>query len=50
MFLILINTLLRDNTLSNIMFTEPINKPDQTVLKQQQYFPKERIERYSINE
>ena len=29
-----------DNTLSNIMFTEPINKSDQTGLKQQEDFPK----------
>ena len=35
-FLILINTLLPDNTLSDIMFTEPINKSDQTTLIQQQ--------------
>ena len=34
--LILNNTLLRDNTLSDIMFTEPLNKSDQTTLKQQQ--------------
>ena len=32
-----------DNTLSNIMFTEPINKSDHTGLKQQEYFPKEEL-------
>ena len=32
-----------DNTLSNILFTEPINKSDQTGLKQQEYFPKEEL-------
>ena len=31
-----------DNTLSNILFTEPINKSDQTGLKQQD-FPKEEL-------
>ena len=36
MFLTLNNTLLLDNTLSNFMFTEPINKSDQTGLKQQE--------------
>ena len=39
-----------DNTLSNILFTAPMNKSDQTGLKQQEDFPEERIERYSINE
>ena len=33
-----------DKTLSNIMFTEPINKSDQTGLKQQEDFPKEELE------
>ena len=32
-----------DNTLSNIMFTEPINKSDQTALQQQEGFPKEEL-------
>ena len=32
-----------DNTLNNILFTEPINKSDQTGLKQQEYFPKEEL-------
>ena len=32
-----------DNTLSNIMFTEPINKSDHTGLKQQKDFPKEEL-------
>ena len=32
-----------DNTLSNILFTEPINKSDQTLLKQQEGFPKEEL-------
>ena len=32
-----------DNTLSNILFTEPINKSDQTGLKQQEDFPKEEL-------
>ena len=32
-----------DNTLSNILFTEPINKSDQTGLKQQENFPKEEL-------
>ena len=35
--------LLLDNTLSNIMFTEPINKSDQTGLKQQEKFPKKEL-------
>ena len=35
MFLTVNNSLLLDNTLSNIIFTEPINKSDQTGLKQQ---------------
>ena len=39
-----------DNTLNNILFTEPINKSDHTGLKQQEDFPEGRIERYSINE
>ena len=42
-----------DNTLSNISFTEPINKSDQTGLKQQKTKNKKtegRIERYSNNE
>ena len=30
-----------DNTLSNILFTEPISKSDQTGLNQQEDFPKE---------
>ena len=30
------NTLLFDNTLSNILFTEPIKKSDQMGLKQQE--------------
>ena len=37
------NTLLLDNTLSNIMFTQPINKSDRTGLKQKEYFPKEEL-------
>ena len=32
-----------DNTLSKILFTEPINKSDQTGLKQQENFPKEEL-------
>ena len=32
-----------DNTLKNIMFTEPMNKSDQTGLKQQENFPKEEL-------
>ena len=32
-----------DNTLSNILFTEPINKSDHTGLKQQEEFPKEEL-------
>ena len=32
-----------DNTLSNILFTEPKNKSDQTGLKQQEDFPKEEL-------
>ena len=32
-----------DNTLSNILFTEPINKSDQTGLKQQEDFPNEEL-------
>ena len=32
-----------DSTVSNIMFTEPINKSDQTGLKQQEDFPKEKF-------
>ena len=32
-----------DNNLSNILFTEPINKSDQTGLKQQEDFPKEEL-------
>ena len=32
-----------DNTLSNILFTEPINKSEQTGLKQQEDFPKEEL-------
>ena len=35
--------LLLDNTLSNIMFTKPIYKSDQTGLKQQEGFPKEEL-------
>ena len=35
--------LLLNNTLSNIIFTEPINKSDQTGLKQQEDFPKEEL-------
>ena len=35
--------LILDKTLSNIMFTEPINKSDQTGLKQQEYFLKEEM-------
>ena len=42
-FLILNNTLLLDNTLSNILFGEPINISDQTVLKQQEDIPKEKM-------
>ena len=34
-----------DNTLSNIVFTEPIHKSDQTGLKQQESFPKEELKR-----
>ena len=32
-----------DNTFSNILLTEPINKSDQTGLKQQEDFPKEEL-------
>ena len=32
-----------DNTLSNILFTEPINKSDHTGLNQQEEFPKEEL-------
>ena len=32
-----------DNTLSNILFTEPINKSDQTGLNQQENFPNEEL-------
>ena len=32
-----------DNTLSNIMFTEPIDKSDQTGLKHQEDFLKEKL-------
>ena len=32
-----------DNTLSNILFTEPINKSDQTGLTQQEQFTKEEL-------
>ena len=32
-----------DNTLSDILFTEPTNKSDQTGLKQQENFPKEEL-------
>ena len=32
-----------DNTLSNILFTEPINKSDEMELKQQEDFPKEEL-------
>ena len=37
-----------DNTLSNILFTEPVNKSDQTGLNQQEGFPKE--EKKVLNE
>ena len=43
MFLIPNKTVLLDNTLSNILFTEPINKSNQTGLKQQCDFPKEEL-------
>ena len=33
-----------DNTLSNIMFTEPINKSDHKGLKQQENLPKEHLQ------
>ena len=39
-----------DNAFNNTMFTEPTNKSDQTGLKQQENFPQETNERYSINE
>ena len=45
MFLLLNNTLLLDKTLSNIMFTESINKSGHRGLQQQDDFPKRRIER-----
>ena len=32
-----------DNVLSNILFTEPKNKSDQTGLKERQDFPKEEM-------
>ena len=32
-----------DNTPSNILFTEPINKSSQTGLKQQEKFPEEEL-------
>ena len=32
-----------DNTLSNEVFTEPINKSDHTGLKQQEKLPKEQL-------
>ena len=38
------------NTLSNILFTEPINKSDHMGSKQQEDCPKGIVERYSINE
>ena len=31
------------DTLSNILFTEPINKTDHSGLKQQELFPKEEL-------
>ena len=42
-FSIVNNTPLLDNSLSNIMFTEPINKSDQTGLKQQEQFLREEL-------
>ena len=42
-FLILNNIFLLVNSLSNIMFTEAINKSDPAVLKQQDDFPKEEL-------
>ena len=40
-----------DNTLSNILFTEPINKSDYTELQQQEYFTKEELKgTQSLNE
>ena len=40
---------MQNNTLSIIMFTEPLNKSDHMRSQHQEVFPKERIERYSIN-
>ena len=42
-FLLLNNTLIVDNTLSYIIFREPINKSDETRLKQQENFSKEEM-------
>ena len=39
-----------DNTLSNIMFIEPINKSDHTGFQQRENFPDETIKWYSIKE
>ena len=36
--------------MSNILFTEPINKSDHTGLKTGRIIPEGRIERYSTNE
>ena len=32
-----------DNTLSNLLFTKPINKSDHTGLKEQKWFTKEEL-------
>ena len=50
MLLLLNNTLLLDNTLSNILFTEPINKSDDTGLEQEEDFPKKKNWKVPINE
>ena len=42
-FLLLNNTSLLDNTLNVIIFTQRINKSDQTGLKQHEDFPKEEL-------
>ena len=42
-FLILNTTSILDKNLSNIMFTEPINKSDNREQQQQEDFPKEEL-------
>ena len=43
LFLVQNKSLILDDTLSNSMFREPINKSDQTGLKQQEQFPEEEL-------